>query len=311
MKSYVKKLSIDYLKSYTKFAFPMAIASAAYIIILNVDKIFIQLFWGAQQVGEYSAVFNLSRFILNFSSAVVVLLLPTISEYHAKNKMDDIRKITLKSERYLSMITFPIVILLVVLAKPVIHILLSDKYLPALIVLQILPFFVLFEVLSQPYQSQLQGINMPHIVRNRILIMMIVSIILNLILVPTDIKSLGIKLAGLGATGSAIAIVIAYFVGFITTRMYAFRIANMIGNKRILLHIFAGILMGITIYFIQTIVNISRWHELIGICLFGLLFYFYILILVKEFNKKDLNLFLDTINIKKMLSYIWSELRKK
>ena len=216
-------------------------------------KYVIQLFWGAQQVGEYFAVFNLSRFILNFSSAVAVLLLPTISEYHAKNNMDDIRKLTLASERYLSMITFPIVILLVVLAEPVIHILLSDKYLPALTVLQILPFFVLFEVLSQPYQSQLQGMNMPHIVRNRILLMMIVSIILNLILVPTDIQSLGLKLAGLGATGSAIAMVIAYFVGFITTRVYAFRVANIKGNNRILLHIVAAALMGIIIYYLTNI----------------------------------------------------------
>jgi teichuronic acid exporter len=307
----VKKPSVDYLLNYAKFAFPMAIASAASIVILNVDRVFIQLFWGAQQVGEYFAVFNLSRFILNFSSALVVLLVPTISEYHVKNNMDDIRKLTLASERYLSMITFPIVILLVVLAEPVIHILLSDKYLPALIVLQILPFFVLFEVLSQPYQSQLQGMNMPHIVRNRILLMMIVSIILNLILVPTDIKSIGLRLGGLGATGSAFAIVIAYFVGFITTRVYAFRVAKIKGNNKILLHIFASILMGMIIYFIIHFINIGRWYELIGICGFGLLFYLCILFLIREFKKEDLNLFFDTLNIKKMLSYVWSEVRKK
>jgi len=307
----VKKPTVDYLMNYTKFAFPMAIASAATIIIFNVDRVFIQLFWGAQQVGEYFAVFNLSRFILNFSSAVAILLLPTISEYHAKNNMNDIRKLTLASERYLSMITFPIVILLIVLAEPVIHILLSDKYLPALTVLQILPFFVLFEVLSQPYQSQLQGMNMPHIVRNRILLMMIVSIILNLFLVPVDIKSLGLKLGGLGPTGSALAIVIAYFVGFITTRVYAFRVAKIKGNNRILLHIFAAILMGMLVYFIIHIVTIGRWYELIGICLLGVFLYTCILFVLREFKKEDFNLFLDTVNIKKMVSYIRSEVGKK
>jgi len=307
----VKKPTLDYLKNYSKFAFPMAIASAAYIVILNVDKVFIQLFWGAQQVGEYFAVFNLSRFILNFSSALVVLLLPTISELHAKNNMDDIRKLTLTSERYLSMITFPIVILLVVLAQPVIHILLSDKYLPALIILQILPFFVLFEVLSQPYQSQLQGMNMPHIVRNRILLMMIVSIFLNLILVPTDIKSLGLKFAGLGATGSALAMVTAYFVGFITTRVYAFRVANMKGNYRIILHIVSAALMGIIIYYLTNIFYIGRWYELIGISLFGLLLYFGILFIFRELKKEDIFLFIDTLNIKKMISYVIKELKGK
>lgn len=305
------KPSIAYVKDYLKFAFPMAIASAASIIILNIDRVFIQLFWGAQQVGEYFAVFNLSRFILNFSAALAVLLLPTISEFHSKNNMDDIRKLTLASERYLSMITFPIVILLVVLAGPVINILLSNNYLPALTALQILPFFVLFEVLSQPYQSQLQGMDMPYIVRNRILLMMTVSILLNLILVPRDIQSLGIKLAGLGATGSALAVVVAYFIGFITTRVYAFRVAKIKGNNRILLHLAAAVLMGIIVYFVIQSVNIVRWYELIGVCLFGVLFYFCILFLIKEFKKEDFNLFLDTLNLKKMVSYIWSEIRKK
>ena len=307
----IKKPSIDCLKNYATFAFPMAIASASYIIITNVDKVVIQLFWGAQQVGEYFAVFNLSRFILNFSSALAVLLLPTISEYHAKNNMNEIRKLTLSAERYLSMVVFPCIILIVALAEPIIHIILSDKYLPALPVLQILPFFVLLEVLSQPYQSQLQGMNMPHIVRNRIVLMMIVNIVLNLILVPKDIQSLGIRLAGLGATGSAIATVVAYTVGLLATRVYAFRVANIKGNYRIVLHIAIAGLMGIIIYYLTTIFYIGRWYELVGISLLGLFVYFGILFLIKEFKKEDYNLFLDTLNIKKMVSYVRSEIRKK
>lgn len=308
----IKKPSIDYIKSYSKFAFPMAIANASYIIVMNADKVFVQLFWGAQQVGEYFAVFNLSRFILTFSSAVSVLLLPTISEYHMKNNMDEIRKLTLSSERYLSMIVFPIIILMVVLAEPIIHILLSDKYLASLPVLRILPFFVLLEVLSRPYQSQLQGMNMPHIVRNRILLMMIISIILNIVLVPRDIQSLGIRLAGLGATGTAIATVVAYAVGLITTRIYAFRIADIKGNYKISFHIITATVMGIIIYYLTTnIFYIGRWYQLIGISLIGLLFYFGILFIIKEFKREDFDLFIDTINIKKMTNYIKTEIRKK
>jgi O-antigen/teichoic acid export membrane protein len=305
----IKKPSIDYIRSYSKFAFPIAIASAASLIIMNVDKVVIQLFWGAEQVGEYFAVYNLSRFILGFSSAVAVLLLPTISEYHAKNNVEEIRTLTLSSERYLSMVVFPCIILIIVLAEPIIHILLSDKYLPALQVMQILPFFVLLEILSQPYQSQLQGMNMPHIVRNRVLIMVIINIALNLILVPKDIQSLGIKLAGLGASGSAIASVVAYLVGLLTTRVYAFRVAKIKGNYRILFHIVAAALMGIIIYYLIKIVHINRWYELLGLSFFGLLLYFGILYSLKEFTKKDFEFFIDTLNIKKMFAYIIDELK--
>jgi O-antigen/teichoic acid export membrane protein len=306
----VKKPSLAYFRSYMKFAFPTAIASAATLIIINSDKVFIQLFWGAQQVGEYFAINNLSRFILNFSAAISTLLLPTMSEYHAKNNMDEIKKLTLTSERYLSMIVFPIIILLVVLAKPVIHILLSDKYMSSLLVLQILPFFVLFESLSQPYMSQLQGMNMPNIVRDRLILMMIVSLALNIILVPHDIKSLGITLAGLGPTGSAIAMVVAYLVGLLTTRVIAFRVAKIKGNYKILLHMGVAFTMGLIIYVLTNIFYIGRWYQLLGISLLGLCIYFGILYLVKEFKKEDFDLFIDTLNIKKMFSYIKSEIKK-
>ena len=106
------------------------------------------------------------------------------------------------------MIVFPIIITMIVLAQPIIHILLSDKYLPALSILQILPIFVLIEVLSRPYDNQFIGMNMPNIVRNRYIIMVVINVCLNLILIPVDIRSIGLTLAGLGATGAAIAAVV-------------------------------------------------------------------------------------------------------
>ena len=75
------------------------------------------------------------------------------------------------------------------LAKPIIHIMLSNKYFPAVPVLQILPFFVLLEALSRPYQSQLQGMNMPAYTRNRVFIMMVANVFLNFILIPKDKKA--------------------------------------------------------------------------------------------------------------------------
>ena len=305
----VDKPSFEYFKSYIKFAIPMSIAAVSSIIMTNIDKVFIQLFWSATQVGEYFAIFNLSRFIILFSSAVGALLLPTVSYYHSNNNLSEIKNLTLKAERYLSMITFPIVILLVALSYPVIHILLSDKYLPAIQVLHILPLFVLFEVLSGPYTQQLSGMNMPHFTRNRILIMMITNVILNTILVPRDIKSIGLKLAGLGAEGAAIATVVSYLVGFIYIRMVSWRISKIKGNPSVIIHAFSGLLTGLTLYFLTHYFLTIRWYHLIGVTIFGLAIYFMILYVLKEFKKEDFNLFVDTLNIKKMFRYILEELR--
>lgn len=305
----VGKPSLDYLKSYIKFAIPMSIAAVSSIIMTNIDKVFIQLFWSATQVGEYFAVFNLSRFIILFSSAVGALLLPTVSHYHSNNNLREIKNLTLKAERYLSMITFPIVILLISLSYPVIRILLSDKYIPAIQVLQILPLFILFEVLSGPYTHQLSGMNMPHFTRNRILLMMITNVILNTILVPQDIKSIGLKLAGLGAEGAAIATVVAYIIGFIYIRMVAWRISKIKGSPSVIIHAFSGLLTGLTLYFLTKSLLVTRWYHLIGVTITGLALYFMILYVLKEFKKEDFNLFVDTLNIKKMFGYILDELK--
>ncbi len=306
----VSKPSFSYFKNYFSFAIHMAIASASWLIMTNIDKVFIQLFWSATQVGEYFAIFNLSRFIILFASAVGALLLPTISEFHVRNEMKEIKNITLLSERYLSMIVFPIIIIMVSLARPIIHILLSDKYMPALVVLQILPFFVLIEVLSRPYDSQLQGMNMPQISRNRVLLMMIINLTLNVILIPKDIKSLGIKLAGLGTTGAAIATVSAYAAGLIYTRLMVWKLTGIKGSYRVAIHAIAAIATAVFLYYLSSIFYIARWYHLLLAALLGFAFYFGILYLFREFTKEDFDFFMDTLNLKKMLKYIGEEIKK-
>ncbi len=311
----VGKPTFEYFKNYTAFALPMAIASASVIIMTNIDKVFIQLFWSAQQVGEYFAVYNLSRYAILFVTSVGLLLFPTISEHHSKKNMGEIRKLVLKSERYMSMIVFPVVILMVMLAEPIIHILLSDSYMPALSVLQILPFFILMEAFSRPYVSKFQGMNMPHITRNRVIIMVFVNIFLNLILIPKDIQSIGISCAGLGATGAAIATVCSYFIGLLYARFMTWKLTKIKGNIGIIFHaLAAGIMATIfydLIYRLNMIESIARWYHLIAFVLLGFGIYFGVLYLLREFTKEDFHFFIDTLNIKKMFVYIKDEIRGK
>jgi len=307
----VGKPSLDCFKDYSKFAVPMAVATSCAIIMTNIDKVIIQLFWSATQVGEYFAVYNLSRYIILFATSVGLLLFPAISEHHAKNDIKKIRSLVLKSERYLSMIIFPIIIIMIVLAEPIIHILLSDKYMPALPVLQVLPLFTLMAVLTRPYTSQLVGMNMPHITRNRVIIMVVINVILNLALIPQDIKSIGINLAGLGAMGAAIATVVSYFVGLIYARVMVWKLTRVTGNIRILLHALAAGIMGFVLYQISNMFFIVRWHHLLGVALLGMGVYLSVLYLFKEFTKDDFSFFIDTLNVKKMFRYIKDEIKGK
>jgi len=310
----VKKPSKEDILDYTRFAIPLIVVVVASTIIINIDKIFIQFFWEAENVGYYTASHRLSDFINIFAVSIGTLLLPTYSSYHAKNNLEGIKRLTYNSERYLSMIVTPMVFGLMILAEPIAKIFLSG-WTPAIPVLQILPFYVLFLALENPYSSQFVGINRPKLARNRVLIMIVANIFLNLILVPYDIKSLGIKLVGLGETGAAIATVISFLIGLIYSRITVWKINRIKGCNKVFIHFFSGGIMSIVLYILlyhYSLVNqISRFVHILIFVLLGAIIYFGILFLLKEFRKDEYHFFMDTFNIKKMLSYIYHEIRRK
>lgn len=310
----IKRPSSDYFKDYSKFAFPLIIVVTCATIMANIDKVLIQLFWSAEEVGYYFAVFRLSIFINMFTVAIGTLLFPTYSTLYAENNIRGIRWLTFQSERYISMIVFPMVFGLVVLAEPVAHILLSG-WMPAIPILQILPFYVLLAALERPYQSQFLGMDRPKLARNRVVIMVCFNVLLNIILIPSDIQMLGLKLAGLGARGAAIATVVSYGVGLIYSRAMAWKLTKIKGTSRIILHAIAAGIMGFVIYVLfyrlNMIVLITRWYHLLGFAFLGFGIYISILFILREFTKKDLDFFLDTLNIKKMFRYVKDETRGK
>jgi O-antigen/teichoic acid export membrane protein len=202
---------------------------------------------------------------------------------------------------------------LVVLAEPIADIMLSD-WLETAILIQILTFYALFLALATPYEALFNGINKPEINRNRVMIMVVCNIFLNLILIPRDIQMLGgIRLVGLGARGAAIATVVSYFISLVYTRYKYYKMFKEKGNPRVIKHAIAALVMTAIIYYLlyglEMISSITRWYVLLFFGFLGLGIYLTILVILKEFTKDDLVYYLDVLNIKKMLKYIKDEIK--
>jgi len=304
----IDKPTREYFSSYLRFAIPISLVSISFIIMTNLDKVLIQLFWGYEQGADYFSVVRISRYINNITVAFGMLLLPTMSAMYVGNKVDEMKGMAMKAERYISMILMPVVFLLIFLAKPTIYILLTKKFYTAIPIMQILPLFALFDALERPYQTKLLGMDMPKLARNRMLIMLGINVVLNFLLIPRDIKSLGIKLAGLAGTGAAIATVIAYFAGLVYTRFITYKISGIGINVSVLKHFFAAVLAGMAANYINKFYTVARWYDLVAIFAIGLAIYVVILTAIKEFRRDDFNLFIDTVNPKKMLTYMKEEI---
>ena len=101
-------------------------------------------------------------------------------------------------------------------------------------------------------------------------------------------------------------------MGFIGLRIAARRLT---GIKMMLTntprHIVGGIVMGMALYYLNSLVPLVRWYHLIGFAFVGIAMYVGVLFIIREFKKRDLKFFLHLAQPAGMLEYIKLELKGK
>ena len=298
----------EYFKSYFAFALPSMLISAIAVISTNIDSVMIGYFCKAEDVGFYFSAQKIAFFVLAISTSVGTLLFPTISSYHAKNQLSDIRKTVNLALRYVLMVVCPIIVFIIVFRKPVIDVALSSAFYPAAPVLIVLLIYVLITCLTTPYVYIVAGMNRPGLAAKAGFIVCAINIVLNTLFIPKNgvLSVFGIN----GPTGAAIATAISGFIGLVMFMFLSKRLVGIKISKKPLVHMFAAVVMGYLLYYVSNLIMI-RWYHLIFFGIIGLVAYIGILYLLKEFTKEDLNFFLDTVNPKEMAGYVKSELKRK
>lgn len=296
------KFSREYFMSYLKFAYPLMYV---YLLsTLSLDKVLIQAYSTTEEVGFYYGIQQIMQAPLILSGAVLILLLPTMSEFHTKRDFESIRFYTKLSERYLSMITLPLTVFMFFYAQPLIIFLLGDKFAPAAPIFQLMSLVPLIASITRPYVAQIQGLNRPDIEAKISIISIILNVILNIILIPRQI--LGIELFGLGAAGAAVGLVGSWGFGLIAYKVYSYKLVQMNLNPHILKHAFSAFVAVFLISFsdMQPL-TLVKTIILAGIYL---IVYLIMLVSIKELKKDDVTFFLDSLNPVKMKQHISSGL---
>ncbi len=298
----------NYLKSYMKFALPLAISSSAVIIAANTDVVMIQWFWSSLDVADYYAAKRIGMLMTTIGIAIGTTVYPAMSRLHSKGNIEEIRKIASMAERYLSMVVFPLMFFILVFTDKIVLIMLSEAMRSAIPVIRVLTVFYTLTVMNIPYAYQLPAVNRTDISGKIGVMRAVINVGLNFIFIPTSI--LGIGLLGLGAVGAALATLITFLITTFNMRLAAYRLTGSISDKRILIHISSAILTSVVFLLIDTSWA-SRWYTLgiLGLAFMGV--YIAILTLMKEFRKEDFDLFFDAFNPKKMLGYMNEEIREK
>jgi O-antigen/teichoic acid export membrane protein len=298
-------------RNYLTFAMPMLLYSIITTIATNIDKLIIGYFWTATEVGYYYSVYQILQIILVISVAINTVLFPAYSEYNANKDVEKIKKTTNIAERYISLVTIPIAVIIILFVNQVISIMLNSAFLPAAPALVALTLYALLSSLMAPYYSLIAGLNKPKLYGKIGLSVGLINIGLNILLIPqwSPLAFIGI----ISSTGAAVSMVISIFIGFIWIRFSAKKLTGIrLLQTHTPRHILAGVAMGFLLYlfvFQTSFFPTIHWYHLLFFAGLGLVIYLGILALLREFTKKDLRFFLGLLHPLEMLGYIKSELK--
>ncbi len=304
----IKKPNWDMAKSYWSFGLPSFFTALAGKLGHKMDIIMIQIFWSSVNVGYYAVSLRFSALLIGLSSAVVVIVFPTISGHHAKSDWNSIRDLVTATSRYLSMIVTPIIFFLIVFPEQTITILLSNAFLPSAPVIRIMAINAFFIVISTPFITLFNGINKPRLGAKFIISCNLLNFGLNILFIPQCL--FGIPLFGLKEIGAALATLISSTILLILVLIYSKREAGTTIYNKIPIHLNAGLITGILLLLVERqFLPLVRIYHLAfyGIVFIGL--YTLILWVIGEFTKEDWNYIWDSLHPKEMLSYIKDEIK--
>ncbi len=295
--------------SYLRFAWPLALPATLVALSAFIDKAVLQLFWGSTQVGYYFTIQRLVLTLTVITSGVSILLFPSISRYHAANDVGTLKLKSQQAERYMSMILSPVVAFLIVYPEGVIHVLLSDAFLPAAGLLRLFAASIFLLALITPRKAILTGMDRSGLAGMAALAGSLVTLSLFFVLIPTSV--LGLPLLGLAAEGAVLSVLVGNVVYLGVALAFSHRLVGDRLHLPILYHVGAAVLLAVLFpLLISPMSGLDwRWFQLAPLAAAFLGAYLGLLAVLREFRKPDLLLFMDLINPRKLAQYVHGELR--
>lgn len=297
------------LRSYGTFAFPIAIASIAGTLLANSDRLVIGQFWPKADVAYYGSAQSLLLMFGTVGTVLSFISFPVFSKLHKEGRTSIISEHIRQSERYISMISLPIVTLFLLFPRAAAVVFFGKDFAPAGAALGFLSISVFCYQLNQVACAQVIASNQPYVLAKLTWFQLCLNVSLLMIFVPKSV--FGIAAMGLSYKGAAIANMTAMVVVFALTRWYIYRAAKIGIYRRLYLHVLAALLVGMALALLTTFVDPDNWYELSSFGIVSYVSFLSILYLFGEFSKQDISRLLDMLSIRKMKEYVWTEFSGK
>lgn len=271
----ILSFSMTSLKSLFGFGSKLLISGIVATIVNNIATIAIGKTYKSTQLGFYTKATSFSELIaFTVNDILGTVTFPVLSELQdEKEKMLAVYR---KSLLFSAMVIFPVMILITLLAKPMILALLTEKWLPCVVLLQILCLARMFTPLSTINMNLLNAIGRSDLFMKIDLSKIPLILIILAITIPMGVKAIVI--------GSLIDTFICYFINaYYPGKLFGYGAWKQIKDWR---YIFLSLLImaAIVILYLHCVSNV--WIQFIGGGIVGGITYIICCIKFKLINKE-------------------------
>lgn len=271
------EVDFAFWKTLIRNAIPFGLAAIFVIIYVRIDAVMLSMMVGDAPVGWYNAAVTLILGLSFIPGVFLGVFFPVFSKFHMSS-IDSLKNAYEKTFKYLFIILFPIGIGTTLLADKFILLLYGDQYTHSIIALQILIWWNVFGALNWLFGTILLSINKEKIVAVSTGIGAILNVILNLFLIPI--------MSYVGASITTVITEILLFAllfYYVSMHLYRLPLLNVTAKT-----IAAGIIMGISIYYIKS------FNVLMVVTIAGVI-YFLALAALGGISKEDITLIKEGI----------------
>ncbi|WP_305514024.1 flippase [Methanobrevibacter sp. V14] len=273
---FTRKDELTLVGTLVKFSIPVIITAIAEMLIYNICTIVMGRFLTFEDIGFFAAADPIARLPLIISISIATTILPASSEAFKLKDNLTLQKYVSEAYKYSLLFIVPMCVGLALFASPTLRILYfkNPAYVAGASALAILSIGMTFYSIFAISTSIIQGIGNPRIPMYILVGGTIVTGVLNWIMVPS-----------LGIAGGALATSIACFLMMVPCIYFVFKLTKTKApTKSIVKILIASLIMGIFALIIPK--TTLYLFPSIFACI---ILYFFALILVKFFQKEDID----------------------
>ena len=276
------RFSMTSFRNLFGFGSKLLASSTLSVIMSNISTISIGKFFSVSDVGYYTRAVHFSELVNSTICDVTgTVTFPVLSKFQdARNHLINIHKKTLF---YTALVTLPIMVLLCMLARPIILLLLTDKWEPSIFLFQILCLARMITPMTSLNLNILNAIGRSDLYLKLDFIKIPLTLIRLVITIPLGIKAI--------VLGDLIDTCICFFINsYYSKQFFGYGAFQQLKDwKYIFLSV---IIMSLSIYFVLKCIH-CLWIQILLGSLVGLLIY---LLSCTFFKIIDIDLFKNTFN---------------